>query len=408
MCGPMKIIERYGAGYRMLTGRGIWAALYPARLLIAGVYGLCMHVRAECTPRRERRSDREAGPKRPAIVSIGNIEAGGGGKTPCAIAIALGVAERGGLAVVVTRGYGGTAQRRAPCVVSASRGKLFARDAGFVTCEGLIGPAGTGRGTLAREAEVLGDEVLMYRDRGISTIIDPRRGRGAELARRLFSPSHIILDDAFQNFSVTKDVEILLLDAEKPFGGGKMLPLGTLREHPRAARRADIVIFTRAREKRIPEPARGWVEGKRVFFADHEPTGFVRRGGESIPLEPLAGRECVLFSGIARPTSFERTMRGLGADPRAVFRFVDHHRYVPEDIRMMLKEGGRDTLFVTTEKDWVRFNGDPRLPQELIELTRPLAIKLDLEARDLGRLKSLIEAATKQGYPRRSRPPPQL
>jgi tetraacyldisaccharide 4'-kinase len=347
----MKIVERYGAGYRMLTGRGIWAVLYPARVLLAGIYGLCVAARTGRRPPRKRESTRDAGPTRPAIVSIGNIEAGGGGKTPCAIALARGIVDRGGLPVVVTRGYRGMAQRRAPCVVSASRAKLPASGAGFVTGEDLIGPPGAGRATLAREAEALGDEILIYRDRGISVVIDPRRGRGTELARRLFSPSHILLDDAFQNFSVAKDVDILLLDAEKPFGGGRLLPLGTLREYPRGARRADVVIFTRAREKRIPETARSYVEGKRVFFADHEPSGLIERSGASVPLEFLAGRECVLFSGIARPGSFERTILALGARPRAAFRFVDHHRYVREDVRSMLIEGGSDALFVTTEKD---------------------------------------------------------
>ena len=351
MCGPMKIVERYGAGYRMLSGKGIWAVLYPARLFLAGVYGLGVAVREGLRPARERKSIRDAGTKRPAIVSIGNIEAGGGGKTPCAIAVARGIAERGGFPVVVTRGYGGTAQRRAPCVVSASRAKLVASGAGFVTGEDLIGQAGAGPMTLAREAEVLGDEILTYRDRGISVIIDPRRGRGIELARRLFSPSHILLDDAFQNFSVAKDVDILLLDADKPFGGGTLLPLGTLREHPWGARRADIVIFTRAGERRIPEAASGYVEGKRVYFADHEPFGLIDRSGAPIPLGLLDGRECVLFSGIARPASFERTIHALGAKPRTSFRFVDHHRYVREDVRLMMDEGGSDPLFITTEKD---------------------------------------------------------
>jgi tetraacyldisaccharide 4'-kinase len=347
----MKIIERYGAGYRMLTGRGIWTALYPARLLLSGIYGLCVAARRMRRSSRNRRSIRDSGGMVPPIISIGNIEAGGGGKTPCAIAVARGILERGGLPVVITRGYGGMARRRAPCVIPASSLQLPERGAGFVTGEDLISRSGAGRGTLAREAEVLGDEILIYRDRGISVIIDPRRGRGIELARRLFSPSHIILDDAFQNFSIAKDVDILLLDAEKPFGNGKLLPLGTLRERPSGARRCDIIIFTRARDKRIPEPARRYAEGKGIWFADHEPTRLIDRNGESIPLEFLAGRECVLFSGIARPASFEETITALGAVPRIAFRFVDHHRYVREDIGSMLKEGGSDTPFVTTEKD---------------------------------------------------------
>jgi tetraacyldisaccharide 4'-kinase len=347
----MKIVERYGPRYRMLAGRGVWRALYPARLLAAAVYGACASARAGAASRRERTPEREAGPKGPVIVSIGNIEAGGGGKTPCAVALARGIAGRGGAAVVVTRGYGGTARRRAPCVVSADRATGAARDVRFVTGEELLGAPGDGRGTLAREADVLGDEVLIYRDRGIRVIIDPARERGAELARLLFSPSHVILDDAFQNFSITKDIDILLLDAGRPFGNGKLLPLGTLRERPRAARRADIVVFTRARGKRVPEAARSAVEGKRIFFADHEPAGFIGRGGESVPLGRIAGRECVLFSGIARPESFELSMRALGAVPRAAFRFVDHHRYVSDDVRTMMGEGGAGALYVTTEKD---------------------------------------------------------
>ena len=374
-CGPMRIIERYGTGFRMLTGRGIWAVLYPVRFFLAGIYGLFVAVRAGHGPRRERGSIRDAGGTRPAVVSIGNIETGGGGKTPCAIALAQGIATRGGFPVVVTRGYGGLAQRRAPCIVSAGRVKSLASGAGYVTGEDLIGLSGARAGTLAREAEVLGDEILIYRDRGIPVVIDPRRARGAELARRMFSPSHILLDDAFQNFSMAKDVDVLLLDAERPFGAGKLLPLGTLREHPREARRADVVIFTRAREKRIPEAAREHIEGKRVYFANHEPSCLIDRSGESIPLEFLAGRECVLFSGIARPESFERTIRALGARPRAAFRFVDHRRYVREDARLMLQEGGSDALFITTEKD--RAKAIDLFPAGTVVLALRVEMKID-------------------------------
>jgi tetraacyldisaccharide 4'-kinase len=384
----MKIVERYGRGYRMITGRGVWAVLFPARLLLAGVYGLCVAARGRGRTSRERKSLPNAGRVRPTIVSIGNMEAGGGGKTPFAIAVARGIAERGGLPVVVTRGYRGTARKRAPCVVPAARAKLSARGPGFVTGEDLLGPGGDGRRTLAREAEALGDEVLIYRDRGISVVIDPRRGRGIELARRLFSPSHILLDDAFQNFSVEKDVDILLLDAEKPFGGGTLLPLGTLRERAGGARRADIVIFTRAREQRIPEAARRHAEGKPVFFADHEPSGLVGRSGESIPLASLSGMECVLFSGIARPGSFEETILALGAKPRFAFRFVDHHRYVPEDVRLMTDEGGAGAVFVTTEKD--RAKAIDLFPAG----TAVLALRVDMRIDRLNDLLDLLSTSS--------------
>lgn len=347
----MKIVERYGLGYRILCGRGGWVALLPLRILLAGVFWLCAAARALRGSARARGSSRASGASGPVVVSIGNIEAGGGGKTPCAIALARGIVGRGGLAVVVTRGYGGSARRRAPCVVSPGGSPPVARGSGFTTAEELTGASRGAKGTLAREAEVLGDEVLIYRDRGIPVIIDPRRTRGVELARRLFAPSHILLDDAFQNFSVAKDVDILLLDAERPFGVGKPLPLGTLREPPRAARRADAIVFTRARERRVPAAAARAVEGKRVFFADHEPSGLVDRHGETVPPGYLAGRDCVIFSGVARPASFERAVLSLGSAPRAAFRFDDHHRYGRTDVLAMLREAGPETPFVTTEKD---------------------------------------------------------
>ncbi len=347
----MKIVERYGVGYRILTGKGAWIALLPLRTALAGVYGFGTHLRARRWASPPRRSSGGAGATAPVIVSIGNIEVGGGGKTPCAIALARGIARRGGRAVVVTRGYGGTARHSAPCVVSPVGAPPVEPLPGFTTAEDLIGPSrGAGR-RLAREAKVLGDEVLLYRERGIPAIVDPRRARGVELARRLFAPSHVLLDDAFQNFSIAKDVDILLLDAERPFGAGTLLPLGTLREPPRAALRAGAIVFTRSREKRIPEEAMRFAGGARVFFADHEATDLVDARGQPVPLAYLAGRDCVLFSGVARPASFEGTALALGAKPRAAFRFDDHHRYGRGDVRALLREAGTETAFVTTEKD---------------------------------------------------------
>ena len=187
-------------------------------------------------------------------------------------------------------------------------------------------------------------------------------GKGSRACAAALSPSHILLDDAFQNFSVAKDVDVLLLDAERPFGGGRLLPLGTLREYPRGARRADVIIFTRARDKWIPEAAREYVEGKRVYFGDHEPSPDLSTGAENRFRSSFSpAKNAFSFPASPAPGSFERTILALGAKPRAAFRFVDHHRYVHEDVRLMLKEGGSDALFVTTEKDRAK----------AIELSRP-------------------------------------
>lgn len=356
----MKVIERYPARFKMLSGTGVWTLCYPVKLFLAGVYGLWL------VAARKRRAERDGSGLReprsgigrgPVIVSIGNLEMGGGGKTPCTLRIAEGIAERGGFPVVVSRGHRSIAERYAPCVVPAGREARARGGIDVLTDKALLERLSVASGGYARDAKALGDEILLYRERGIPVVIDPKRQRGAGLARRLFSPTHILFDDAFQNLSIRKDLEILLLDAEKPFGNGHLLPLGTLRERPEAIRRADVVLFTRADVGRVPHEAESHVAGKRVFFARHEARDLMNRRREPVPLSYLAGRECILFSGIARPESFERMVLSLGARPIAAFRFIDHHEYTSMDVDAILREGAGDTPFITTEKDWYKACG---------------------------------------------------
>jgi tetraacyldisaccharide 4'-kinase len=357
----MRIIERYPARYRMLVGRGAWKLLHPVRAIIAGIYRLWLFLPGRVREPHHVSSFREQllpPDGRPRVISIGNLEVGGGGKTPCTVRIAEGIAARGGRAVVVARGYHSAAERCAPCVVPAGHDlPEEGAGSGFVLDEALIARFRPAPGGPSRLAAILGDETLLYRERGIPVVIDPVRTRGAELARHLFSPTHILLDDAFQNRSIAKDVEIVLLDAERPFGDGHLLPLGTLREIPEAVGRADVVLFTRSRGEGVPPDAQRFVAGKPVFFARHEACDIVNRRGEIVPLAQLAGRECVLFSGIARPGSFEQTVASFGARPIVAFRFIDHHEYSGTDVKAILRAGREGTSFVTTEKDWHRALG---------------------------------------------------
>jgi tetraacyldisaccharide 4'-kinase len=225
---------------------------------------------------------------------------------------------------------------------------------GYVTEEDLLSRAGSSPERAAKSADLLGDEIILYRSRGIPVVVDTNRRRAADLALKLFSATHVLLDDAFQNHSLTKDVDIVLLDAGRPFGDGRLLPLGTLREPPSAIGRADVVIFTRAHEERVPHEAEKYVGGKHLFFAKHEPVDFIGRAGERAPLSFLKNRPCILFSGVARPQSFEETIVALGGLPHLVFRFIDHYRYTEGDIRRIIREAGSGALFITTEKDWAK------------------------------------------------------
>ncbi len=221
---------------------------------------------------------------------------------------------------------------------------------------------------------------------------DGRRERAIEVAARLFRPTHLILDDAFQKRRLPRDADILLLDGERPFGSGDLMPLGSLRERPGAVRRADIVVFTRSDSDRVPPEAGDLVEGKPIFFSSHRPARLVGRSGEERPLAYLRGRNVALLSGIARPESFEESVGSVGAKQVISFRFADHHRYSPGDVKWILERlGGAVATIVTTEKDMVR--AAPLFP-EGIEL---LALAVEMEIRGLDRLLELIARRRRTG-----------
>ncbi|HEY5133267.1 MAG TPA: tetraacyldisaccharide 4'-kinase, partial [Candidatus Krumholzibacteriaceae bacterium] len=137
----MKIVERYPVRLRIFEGAGVWALLYPARLVFAAVYRLWLAAAGGRTAGpgvSPFSGPLESAPGRPVVVSVGNLEVGGGGKTPCALRIARGIIELGGLPVVVSRGYGGVAERRGPCVVPAGRELRGGSGGGFLIDEELL------------------------------------------------------------------------------------------------------------------------------------------------------------------------------------------------------------------------------------------------------------------------------
>jgi tetraacyldisaccharide 4'-kinase len=199
---------------------------------------------------------------------------------------------------------------------------------------------------------IVGDEAMIYRSRMVPVVIDGDRARGVAFARRLYSPTHVLLDDAFQNNSIAKDLDILLLDAEEPLGNGRLLPAGTLRENPGAIARADVVIFTRAASREIRGGVGKYIGNKPVFFSSHRPAALTGRDGMEVPFSIPGDRQVAIYSGIARPGSFEGTVISTGMQPAVSFRFGDHHWYRREDVDFMLANSPGGAAFATTEKDW--------------------------------------------------------
>jgi tetraacyldisaccharide 4'-kinase len=385
----MKVHERYPAWMALYGGGRLSSIARPVRFLLSRLYGLHPAHRGSDVRRSAERTDG------PLIVSIGNLEWGGGGKTPCAIALCEALAARGHRPAVVTRGYRSEAERNGPYIAASGEAPVGPDGMRCIEEEGLSGRVigwgdDCGVDSIAR---LIGDEATLYRARGIPVVVDGRRDRAVEVAARIFHPTHLVMDDAFQNRNAPRDLDILLLDHEKPFGTGELMPLGNLREPPGAVRRADIVLFTRSESDRIPPVTENLIGGKPVFFSSHRPTALWDRARRALPLEYLGGKKAALLSGIARPESFEATIASLGVSPAVSFRFADHHEYRPGDVAWMLERLERNSTLVTTEKDMVKVGC--LIPDD-IDL---VALRIGMEIRELDRLLDRITGGTVPGSP---------
>ncbi|RKY62248.1 MAG: tetraacyldisaccharide 4'-kinase, partial [Candidatus Latescibacterota bacterium] len=164
----------------------------------------------------------------------------------------------------------------------------------------------------------------------------------------------------FQYRTLARDVDIVVLDARDPLGGGHLLPWGRLREPPSALRRADVVCISRV-DQVSPEALKA-IHGKVAGLAPeailtecvHRPRRLLTPEGE-LPLSVLRGKKTVAFSGLGSPEAFERTLEDLGAEV-VPLRFRDHHKFTVDDVAkaMRLARNVGAEAVVTTEKDRVR------------------------------------------------------
>lgn len=288
-----------------------------------------------------------------AVISVGNIEIGGTGKTPFAIHLIEQLSWAGHAPLYISRGYRSVSERLAAVTVVAPSHP-----------SGCTAPA-PGIRIIDREcrslAREIGDEgaVVARRLPDVPLLFSKRKRRALEIARDLFSPTHIVLDDAFQSWRLHRDVDIVLLDPRAPFGNGRLLPAGTLREERAALQRADLIgILGEAGPDvvRCVEAAAGREGSPRSrLFAGRRRITFADGSGEpvSLPRGPVAA-----ISAIARPARFEAMVRDSGSDLACSLRYPDHYRYGQGDvdyIRSVLASRTISTA-VMTEKDWVKLD----------------------------------------------------
>ncbi|MBI3676940.1 MAG: tetraacyldisaccharide 4'-kinase [Proteobacteria bacterium] len=257
-----------------------------------------------------------AKPYRPRakVLCIGNLTAGGSGKTPIAIAVARALVARGLKPAILSRGYGG--RMHGPAYIDV------ARDSAAET----------------------GDEPLLLAA-AAPVIVARDRKAGAELADKN-GTDVIVMDDGYQNFALQKDLSLVVVDAAAGFGNRRILPAGPLREPvPQGLARADAVVLLGNGSPSLAG-----------FFGP-----VLRAQLTPVDVLNLAGKRVLAFAGIGRPQKFFETLRALGAEIVEARAYADHHAYAASEIaRLKARARGTHSMLVTTEKDYVRLTSQDR------------------------------------------------
>ena len=304
----------------------------PSRILLpaAWIYGAGVRLRNLLYDQGILRSKKLDIP----VISVGNITAGGTGKTPFIEFLIRELDERGKKVAVVSRGYG--------------RNSIGTQ---------LIGAGDPNRGS----ADLLGDELsqIARKFSCVTVVADSDRARGAEIARSRFGADLILLDDGFQHRAIARDLDIVLVDVTKPLSGDAMLPAGYRREPVSSLHRADIVSYTRvdgARKNEFSQLMKQF-PGIQVRFR----SSGIRKWNEKNPVSQnaLATQSFVAFCGVGNPDSFFETIRSMGIVPKESISSPDHHRYSAADRSHLLKLARENNAtLLTTEKDAARLDGD--------------------------------------------------
>lgn len=258
------------------------------------------------------------------VISVGNLTTGGTGKTPVTAYLAAELIARGYRPGIVSRGYRQLDDRQ--------------NDEQMVL------------------AQLLPD---------VPQVMNRDRVAGATDAVLDHDCDIVLLDDGFQHRRLARNLDLVLIDATRPWGFGRLLPRGLLREPMSSLTRADLAMITRCDQvpahelehiRRELQRYRGTLECVEVRFA---PRRLRSASGEFRPLSELAAQRPLAFCGIGNPAGFQRLL----ADSRIaceLIAFPDHHHYGPVDLRRLAlaADAMRATCFVTTQKDLVKLPGD--------------------------------------------------
>ena len=272
------------------------------------------------------------------VISIGNLTVGGTGKTPLVEWVCRELAAADRKICVLSRGYGREKSKR----------RVVVSD---------------GASVLATEPEA-GDEPLLLATNlvGIAAVIsDADRFSAGLWAVENLGTDVFVLDDGFQHLQLARDLNVLVIDATDPWGGGHLLPTGRLRESISGMTRADCTVITRADRASNLESLKNEIleltSGRAVFSSIMNVRGLKSLAGEIVSHE--ISKPIAAFCGIGNPESFFTQLRAEGLVVTRTEQFPDHHRYNQADIEKIIKNAtsaGAKAL-ITTAKDSVKLTG---------------------------------------------------
>ncbi len=276
-------------------------------------------------------------------VSIGNLTVGGTGKTPLVAFAAETLFEAGEKVCVLTRGYGRKNTKKRVVVSDGEKILAGAKEAGDEPVE-LAG-------------KLSGKAVI---------IADANRAEAGRWAREKFAVTAFVLDDAFQHLRVERDLDIVCIDATNPFGNGKILPSGILREPLENLKRADAVVITRANLIEEIENLKLQITNYTdapIFISHNKFSKFIQINNsakkEKTQHSALSTQHSLAFCALGNPENFFGQLRRENFKLTATEIFPDHHFYSPKDIAKLEKKArksGADVL-ITTAKDAVKLSG---------------------------------------------------
>lgn len=295
--------------------------------------------------RRNKNYDQNKGVYRAnlPVISVGNITAGGTGKTPMVRYICESLRQKDYKATVLSRGY--RAKDNAKSQMISDRGHILV------------------------EPDVAGDEAWLLAKvlPGTSVVIGRNRSQSARLVEEESDTDVIVLDDGFQHRALARDLDLLLIDATNPFGYEHCLPRGLLREPLEGLKRAHAFILTKvdqakggdlsATKKRLTEAFPHTPLAETV----HQPKSLYRledwvEGQHGQPVDAYKEEPVIAATGIGNPESFKATLQGIGYDVKGLLGFGDHHDFSNDDLVSMWKLAftkGAKAIFIT-EKDAVK------------------------------------------------------